>query len=95
MPSKQVQIDWDLFLDLYSFFFDDEEAPTGYQADEIRRRISEKVDKLISRELFTKYKRTPTGAEREQARQEYLNHREISSSFRSDTEYHLPEPPEK
>lgn len=92
--SRQVQIDWELFLDLYDFFFSDE-APESYEADEIRKKLSEKVDKIINRELFSKYKRSPTGAEREAARQEYLNHRGISKSYRSDTEYHEPEPPEE
>ena len=92
--SKQVQIDWELFLDLYDFFFSDE-APEGYKADEIRKKISEKVDKIINRELYSKDKRSPPGAEREVARQEYLNHRGISKSFRTDTEYHEPEPPEE
>ena len=91
--SKQVQIEWELFLNLYDFFFSDE-APEGYEADEIREKLSEKVDKIINRELFSKYKRSPTGAEREAARQEYLNHRGISKSFRTDTEYHA-EPPEE
>lgn len=85
MMSKQVQIDWELFLDLYDFFFSDE-APEGYEADEIRKKMSEKVDKIINRELFSKYKRSPTGVERETARQEYLNHKGISKSFRSDKE---------
>ena len=92
--SKQVQIDWELFLDLYDFFFK-EEAPEGFEADEIRKKMSDKVDKIISRELFSKYKRSPTGAEREAAQQEYLNHRGVLKSFRSDTEYHEPEPPEE
>lgn len=92
--SKQVQIDWELFLDLYDFFFR-EEAPESFEADEIRKKMSDKVDKIISRELFSKYKRSPTGAEREAARQEYLNHRGISKSYRSDREYHEPEPPEE
>lgn len=91
---KQVQIDWELFRDLLDYFYADDE-PQGFEADEIRRQLSEKVDKIINRELFTKYKRSPTGAEREAARQEYLNHRGISKSFRSDTEYHEPEPPEE
>lgn len=85
MMSKQVQIDWELFLDLYDFFFSDE-APEGYEADEIRKKMSEKVDKIINRELFSKYKRSPTGVERETARQEYLNHKGISKLFRSDKE---------
>lgn len=92
--SKQVQIDLELFLDLYDFFFSDE-APEGYEVDEIKKKISEKVDKIINRELFSKYKRSPTGTERETARQEYLNHRGILKSYRTDTEYHEPELPEK
>jgi len=84
--SKQVQIDWELFVELLDYFATDT-APE-WQADEIRSRLAEKVDKIVSRELFSKYKRMPTGAEREQARQEYLNHRGISKSFRSDIEYH-------
>lgn len=91
--SKQVQIDWELFFDIYDYFFSDE-APEGYEADEIRKKISEKVDKIINRELFSKYKRLPTGAEREAARQEYLNHRGISKSFRTDKEYPTVEPPD-
>lgn len=85
--KKQVQIDWELFLDLWDYFTN-EEAPTDYQANEIRNKLSEKVDKIISRELFSKYKRMPTGAEREQARQEYLNHRGIHKDWRTDEEYH-------
>ena len=81
--SRQIQIDWELFLDLYDFFFSDE-APEGYEADKIRNQMSEKIDKIINRELFSKYKRSPT--EREAARQEYLNHKGISKSFRSDNE---------
>lgn len=83
--SRQIQIDWELFLDLYDFFFSDE-ASEGYEADKIRNQMSEKIDKIINRELFSKYKRSPTGAEREAARQEYLNHKGISKSFRSDNE---------
>lgn len=86
--GKQVQIDWELFVDLCNYFID-ENAPTDWQANEIRNKLSEKVDKIINRELFTKYKRTPTGAEREQARQEYLNHRGIHKDWRTDEEYHI------
>lgn len=83
--SKQVQIDWCLFLDLWEYFCG-ENAPTGYAAEEIRKQLEDKADKIISRELFSRYKRTPTGAEREQARQEYLNHKGIHKDWRSETE---------
>lgn len=92
--SKQIQIDWELFRDLIDYFFSDG-APEGFEADEIRKKMSEKIDKIINRELFTKYKRAPSGAEREVARQAYLNRRGISKSFRTNTEYHEPEPQKK
>lgn len=86
MPlGKSVQIDTQLFLTLYNYFFDDN-APQDYEADEIRKKLQEKVDKLIDREIFTQYKRAGTPAEREEYRQRYLDRKEISKSFRTDTE---------
>lgn len=85
--SKQVQIDFELFCDLLDFFEPDSKYQgADFLADDIRRQLDIKVDKMISRELFTKYKRSPTGSEREQARQEYLNHRGMHRSFRTDEE---------
>ena len=40
---------------------------------------------LLDRELYAKYKTAPTEAQREQARQEYLNRRSIPESCRWDT----------
>lgn len=90
MP-KQVQIDFELFLDLYSYFFG-ENAPEGDDANEIRRALDEKAERIINRELFTRYKRAPTGEEREQARRAYLDRRGIFRA-RTDSECPLPEPP--
>lgn len=86
MPlGKSVQIDTRLFLTLYNYFFDDN-APQDYEADEIRRKLQEKVDKLIDREIFTQYKRAGTPEERETYRQQYLDRRGILRDFRTDTE---------
>ena len=87
MPlGKSVQIDTQLFLALYNYFFDDDNAPQDYEADEIRRKLQEKVDKLIDREIFTRYKRASTPQEREEYRQRYLDRKGISKSFRTDVE---------
>ena len=74
---KQVQIDFDLFLDLLSYFGIGDEDLQGqdFLALDIQKKLSSKLDKIISRQLFTQYKRMPTGTEREKACQEYLNHR--------------------
>lgn len=81
---KQVQIDEELFLDLIVYFSADK--PSSAEADRIRSALEEKFDKLIARKLFTDYKTAPTPAEREAARQQYLDHAQISKSFRSNTE---------
>lgn len=82
MP-KNVQIPSDLFFDICDYFFKEQEDDL---ADDIRKQLNLKVDKLINHELFSKYKTAPTGAEREKARQEYLNRRGIPGSFRTDRE---------
>lgn len=90
--SKTVQIDEQLFWDIVDYI--DQASATDYEADRIRRQLDTKVDKMISRYLFSQYKRQPTGAEREAARRAYLDHRCIPTDYRTDTEYSLPEPPE-
>ncbi|MBP0983686.1 MAG: hypothetical protein J6A19_08170 [Oscillospiraceae bacterium] len=87
MSNRQVQISEDLFLDLLSFFNSDEPSPAD--AALIQAALEEKFDKLISRKLFTDYKRAPTPEEREAARQAYLDHVQISKSFRSPVEISL------
>ena len=92
--SRQIQIPEELFNDLFDYFFEGEYQGEEFLANSIRKQLNSKLDKMIARELFTKYKRLPTGAEREQARKAYLNHRGILGSYRTDEEYHLPEPPD-
>lgn len=85
---QKVQIDLELFIDICDFFFS-ETAPEdykAYKATEIKEKLSEKIDKIITREIFSRYKRLPTGTEREAARQEYLERKGILQSFRTDIE---------
>lgn len=80
--NKNVQIDRELFFDLLEYFLDGK----TYLDDGIREQLQAKVESLVNRELFTKYKRAATPAEREAARQEYLDRRGILSDFRTDQE---------
>ena len=48
----------------------------------IAKEIEIKLDKMATRNLYTKSKTAPTPEEREQARQEYLNARGIHNDFR-------------
>lgn len=75
-----VQIPADLFKELYEFVC--ENAPNS----DLMRQMNDKLDRLIERELFTKYKRAATTAERERYRNEYLDRRGVPNSFRTETE---------
>lgn len=81
--TKNVQIPTDLFFDICDYFFKEQEDSL---ADDIRAELNLKIDKLVNHELFSRYKTAPTVAEREKARQEYLDHRGIPGSFRTNTE---------
>lgn len=82
--KPQVQIDEDLFLDLLRFFGDD--CSDVHLQESINSALSDKVDKLIARKLFSEYKQAPTPEQREEARQRYLDHAQISPAFRSSSE---------
>lgn len=75
---KNVQISEQLFVALvkYHLLEMDDVYP------EIKKGLEEKVDALVMRELYTKYKTAPTDEEREKARREYLDKRSVPDSFR-------------
>ena len=84
MP-KNIQIPEDLFFDLCNFFLGDQSDDQTLTAD-IKAALNIKLDKMISHELFSRYKKTPSGADRELARKAYLDNRGVPDSFRTDTE---------
>lgn len=49
---------------------------------EIKKGLEEKLETIVRRELYTKYKTAPTEEEREKARQEYLEKVGIQKKFR-------------
>ena len=49
---------------------------------EIKKGLEEKLEALVRRELYTKYKTAKTEEEREQARKEYLDRVGIQKDFR-------------
>lgn len=48
---------------------------------EIKKGLEEKLETIVRRELYTKYKTAPTEGEREKARQEYLEKVGIQKKF--------------
>ena len=75
---RNVQISEELFVNIVKYFLlEQEESLPG-----IRRGLEQKMDALVSRELYTKYKTAPSEADREKARREYLDRRGLPESFR-------------
>ena len=79
-----IQIPEDLFYDRLRYYVitsEGEEVP-----EELDKRVfnglSDKVQKITDRELYTTYKTAPTAEEKEKARQKYLDSKGIPESFR-------------
>lgn len=75
---KYVQISYELFIYLVQYHL------MGNTQDEsqIKTKLENKLDAMVNRELYGKYKTASEPEEREYARQEYLNRRGISETFR-------------
>ena len=75
---KNVQISQELFIALMRYFLLEQEA----LYPEIKKGLEKKLDALVMRELYTKYKTALSEEEREKACREYLDKRGVSESFR-------------
>lgn len=75
---KNVQISQELFIALMRYFMLEQEE----LLPEIKKGLEKKLDALVMRELYTKYKTAPSEEEREKARREYLDKLGVSESFR-------------
>lgn len=75
---SKIQISEELFVDIVKYFLLEQEE----RLPDIRRGLEQKMDALVSRELYTKYKTAPSEADREKARREYLDRRGVPDSFR-------------
>ena len=75
---KNVQISEELFVALlkYHLVEIDDVLP------QIKKGLEEKLEAMVRRDLYTKYKTAPTEEEREKARQEYLEKVGMHRSFR-------------
>ena len=79
-----IQIPESLFYDILRYYLI---ASKGAEVpEELDKRVfnglSDKVQKIADRELYTIYKTAPTEEEKEKARQEYLDRKGIPESFR-------------
>ena len=75
--EKQVQIPESLFIELVKHFCLDVED--NKQA--ITKALNNKLDAIIKHDLYTKFKTAATDAEKEEARQQYLEKIGIHQDF--------------
>lgn len=75
---KNIQISEQLFFALLKYHLMDMEDVLP----EIRKGLEMKMEAMVKRELYTKYKIAPTEEERENARQEYLDKVGVHRDFR-------------
>lgn len=78
--AKNVQIPLETFLKLCRYFFLDE--PSEALETAIKRDLEAKLDALAKHELYSTYKNGATEAEREAARQTYLDKIGVPADFR-------------
>ena len=79
-----IQIPESLFYDILRYYLiasKGEEVPEKLDK-RVFNGLSDKVQKIADRELYTLYKTAPTEEEKEKARQEYLDRKGIPESFR-------------
>lgn len=76
--NKKMMIDEDLFRMLYQYFIYDRED----LREEISEGLVEKMDRLVTRDLYTKSLTAGTDEERECDRTAYLNRKGIPEDFR-------------
>ena len=75
---KNVQISQELFMQLLRFHLVEDESCER----EIKQGLEKKLDRMVMRDLYGKFKTAPTEEERERARKEYLDRRGVPESFR-------------
>ena len=75
---KNIQISQELFFDLVRFHLLEMEE----FSPKIKKGLEAKMEAMLKRELYTKYKTAATEEEREKARKEYLDKMGIHRDFR-------------
>ena len=79
-----IQIPESLFYDILRYYVITSEG--GEVPEELDKRVfnglTDKIQKMTDRELYTAYKTAPTEEEREKARQKYLDSKGMPESFR-------------
>lgn len=78
IDMKNVQISEELFVAIMRYFMLEQEE----LLPQIKQGLEKKLDAMVMRELYTKYKTAPMEEEKKKARKEYLDRRGVPESFR-------------
>lgn len=78
MKNKNVQIPYELFFQLLKYHLMDMDE----SEEKIKEGLGKKLNSLVERELYSRYKTAPTEEGKEKYRQEYLDRRGIPKDFR-------------
>lgn len=79
MAKIRIEIEQELFRDLLLLCADNPENPT---LAEFKQVLEVKLNRIINRDLYNRSRTASTPEERERARQEYLDRRNIPKDFR-------------
>ena len=80
--SKNVQIPEELLREVWILLTFPDIPNWDFLRRSALEEIEKKINKMIDREIYTKYKTAPTPEQREKARQEYLSRKGIPEGFR-------------
>lgn len=83
--EKKVQIPLKTFIGLLALTDDLINGYDDIDIDKVKefyKVLNNKLDAMLKREIYTKYKTAPTEEEREEARQKYLEKIGINKDFR-------------
>lgn len=75
---KKVQITQELFLALVKYHL----LEIADEKEKIKKELTDKLDAMAKRQIYSQYKTADTEEERERARQEYLDKVGILPNFR-------------
>lgn len=75
---KKVQITQELFLALVKYHL----LEIADEEEKIKKKLTDKLDAMAKRQIYSQYKTADTEEERERARQEYLDKVGILPNFR-------------
>ena len=78
MKNRNVQIPYELFFQILQYFLME-----NYEGEErIRKGLEKKLNAMVDRELYSKYKTAPTEDEREKTSQQYQESKGLQENYR-------------